>query len=219
MALPLESAEQTRRVLLDICQDHMRKALDSLREVCLMITSYQNSNYAKVNKHSDNLIKLDEESTEIKRAMMKEVAAVGMVLMSREDFTRLSSEIGTMADYCEGISFRLAELSNRKWKVENDIIKDVGKLAEAALDCAIKLRETILSLSYGGARTLEIAKNVESAERIVDNLYRKVDVKIMTSSANLPVILMLREIAKFLEGIADVCENANDIAKILAITV
>ena len=32
------------------------------------------------------------------------------------------------------------------------------------------------------------------------------------------VILLLREVAEFLEGIADVCENASDIARILAIT-
>ena len=141
-----------------------------------------------------------------------------MVLLSREDLMRLSSEIGTIADYCEGISFRLAELTNRKWKVHTETLKDLGRLAEASLDCVMRLRETVLSLSYGSAKTLEIAKNVESAERTVDSIFRKVDLKIMTSDLKLPVILMLRDVAQFLEGIADVSENANDIAKILSIT-
>lgn len=219
MSLPTETAEQTRRMLLEICQDHIRKVVDSLREVCMMIAAYQDGNDVVVMQHYQNVVKYDEESTEIKRALMKELADIGMILLSREDFLRLSSEIATVADYCAGISFRLGELTKRKWKVGNEVMKDISHLAEASLDCLIRLRETVLSVSYGGSRTLELAKNVESAEKTVDAIYRKVDLRIMTSDMRLPVILMLRDVARFLEGVADVAENANDLAKFLAITI
>jgi len=218
MAAPLESAEQTRRMLLEICQEHMRKVLDTLREVCLMITAYGEGNDSMVFQHYNNVVKDEEETSEIKKTLMREVAEVGMVLLSREDFIRLSSEVSTIADYCGGVAYRLMEMSKRKWRVNNEIIKDITSLAEASLNCVIRLRETILSLSYGGNRTLEIARNVESAERTVDSIYRKVDIRIITSELNLSVILMLRDIANFLEEMADESENANDTAKILAIT-
>ncbi len=218
MVLPLESAEQTRRRLLEVCQEHMRKVLDTLREVCLMIAAYSEGNHTLVVQHYNNIAKNEDDVSEMKKTLMREVAEVGMVLLSREDFLRLSSEISTIADYCGGISYRLMELSNRKWRVSSEITKDIGSLAEAALNCVTRLRETVLSLSYGGNKTLEIARNVESAERTVDSIYRKVDLNIMTSELKLPVILMLRDIANFLEEIADVSENANDTAKILAIT-
>jgi predicted phosphate transport protein (TIGR00153 family) len=183
-----------------------------------MISAYQSRDENRVFQHHNNIVKYDEESTEIKRGIMKEVAEVGMLLLSREDFLKLSSEVSTIANFCAGISFRLVELTNRKWKVPSDNLKDIAKLADATLDCITRLRETVLSLSYGGAKTIEIAKNVESAEKIVDNIYRKVELKIISSDLKIPVIFMLRDIASFLEGIADVSENANDIAKILAIT-
>lgn len=218
MTLPSESAEQTRRRLLETCQEHVRKVLDALREICLMIAAYGEGNEQTVLQHYNNITKYEEDASEVKKALMREVAEVGMVLLSREDFLRLSSEVNTIADYCGGISFRLMELSNRKWRVSGEVMKDVGSLAEATLNCVIRLRETILSLSYGGTKTLEMAKNVESAERTVDTIYRKVDLKIMTSELKLPVILMLRDIANFLEEIADMSEDANDTTKILAIT-
>ena len=184
-----------------------------------MLTAFQGGKSSVVMQHYNNVTKFDEESTEIKRALMREAAQVGMILLSREDFIRLSSEIATVADFCEGISFRLVEMVNKKWKTPTELVKDLGRLAEATLDCVSRLRETVLSLSYGSTRTLDLAKHVETAERNVDSIYRKVDLKIMSSNLKLPAILMLRDIANFLEGIADVCENANDIAKILAITV
>ena len=183
-----------------------------------MIAAYGEGNEQTVLQHYNNITKYEEEAAEVKKALMREVAEVGMFLLSREDFLRLSSEVNTIADYCGGISFRLMELSNRKWHVSGEIMKDIGSLAEATLNCVIRLRETILSLSYGGTKTLEMAKNVESAERTVDTIYRKVDLKIMTSELKLPVILMLRDIANFLEEIADMSEDANDTVKILAIT-
>jgi len=219
MVLPLESAEQNRRRILETCQNHIRRVLDSYREFCLMLSAYQNGDENEALQHYNNTIRLNDESTELKRVIMKEVSEVGMILLSREDFIRLSSEVNTIADYTSGASFRLAELANRKLKINNEIMKELAGLAEATLDCIIRLRETILSLSYGGSKTIEMSKHVEAAERTVDAIYRKVDLKIINSDLKLPQLLMMRDIAEFLEGIADVCENACDIAKTLSITI
>lgn len=219
MVLSFESAEQTRRRILETCQNHVRHILDAYRELCLMITAYLNGEDNEVLQHYKNTVRLNDEATEIKRAIMKEVSEIGMILLSREDFIRLSSEVNTIADYTSGASFRLAELSSRKWKINSELMKDLSGLAEATLDCLIRLRETILSMSYGGSKTIEISKHVEAAEKIVDAIYRKVDLKIINSDLKLPLLLIMRDIAEFLEGIADVCENASDIAKTLSITI
>ncbi len=218
LVLPQETSEQLRRRILEICQDHIRKVLDSLREVCLMLTAYQNDDENQVFQHHNNVIKHNEEAAEKKKALMMEVAEVGAVLLSRDDFIRLSSEVETISDYCTGISYRVMELTKRRWRVKREILKELGDLAEATLDCVIRLRETILALVYGGPKVFEAAEHVESAEKIVDNIYRKVDFTILSSGMKVQLILLLREIAEFLEGIADVTENANDIARILAIT-
>lgn len=218
MAFPKETSEQLRRRILEICQDHMRKVLDTLREVCLLISAYQTGNENQIYFHHNNVIKHNEESAAKKRALMMEVAEVGAILLSRDDFIRLSSEVETISDYCTGISYRIMELAKRRMYVKMEIMKEIGNLAEATLDCVIRLRETILALIYGGPKVFEAAENVESAEKIVDNIYRKVDLTILLSKMKVSIILLLREVAEFLEEIADICENASDIARILAIT-
>ena len=218
MVFPKETSEQLRRRILEICQDHVRKTMDTLREVCLMISAYQTGDEHQVFQHHNNVVKLNEEAAQKKKALMVEVAEVGAVLLSRDDFIRLSSEVETISDYCTGISYRLMELTKRRWVVKGEIMKELGNLAEAVLDCVIRLRETILALVYGGPKVFEAAEHVESAEKIVDNIYRKVDFTILSSRMKISVILVLREIAGFLEEIADVCENASDVARILALT-
>ncbi|RJX15742.1 DUF47 family protein [Candidatus Bathyarchaeota archaeon] len=218
MVFPKETSEQLRRRILEICQDHVRKTMDTLREVCLMISAYQTGDEQQVFQHHNNVVKLNEEAAQKKKALMVEVAEVGAVLLSRDDFIRLSSEVETISDYCTGISYRLMELTKRRWVVKSEIMKEIGNLAEAVLDCVIRLRETILALVYGGPKVFEAAEHVESAEKIVDNIYRKVDFTILSSRMKISIVLVLREIAGFLEGIADVCENASDIARILALT-
>lgn len=182
------------------------------------MVAYQNGDENQILHHHSKVVKLSDESNEIKRTILREVAEAGAMLNSREDFFRLSSEVNTIADYCGGVSYRLTELAKRKWKGDKDLLKDLGSLAEASLDCVMRLRETIMALSYGGAKVIELGKNVESAESIVDSIYRKVDMKIVSSNMKLPQLFLFREIAMFLEDIADVSENANDIAGILAIT-
>jgi len=218
LVFPKETSEQLRRRILEICQDHVRKTMDTLREVCLMISAYQTGDEQQVFQHHNNVVKLNEEAAQKKKALMVEVAEVGAVLLSRDDFIRLSSEVETISDYCTGISYRLMELTKRRWVVKSEIMKEIGNLAEAVLDCVIRLRETILALVYGGPKVFEAAEHVESAEKIVDNIYRKVDFTILSSRMKISIVLVLREIAGFLEEIADVCENASDVARILALT-
>jgi len=219
LVFPQETSEQLRRRMLDLCQDHVRKALDCVREVCMMIAAYQNGDEIQVFQRYNNVIKLSEEAAEMKRAVMREAAEVGAVLLSRDDFIRLSSGVNTVADFSEGVGYRIAELAKRKWEVNNDIAKDIGSLAEAVLDCILRLRETVLALTFGGSKVFESAKNVESSERIIDTIYRKIDLKIISSNMKLPQIFLIREVAEFLEGMADVADDVNDIVKILAITV
>jgi len=146
----------------------------------------------------------------------QELAEIGAILISREDylrFTNLSSEI---ADFSEGIAYYLIEIMENNWKVPDDIKKDLLKLSEAVFDAVLRLRETMMVLSYGSAKTLEQAKDVEIAERIVDELYRALSIRVLSSKLDLPVLLLLRDILQLLENSADKAEDAADTARILS---
>ncbi|RLI30428.1 MAG: hypothetical protein DRO46_00435 [Candidatus Hecatellales archaeon] len=218
MTFPRETVEQTRRRILELCQDHVRKALDALRTICIMFSAYQNEDENKVLQHHADITFHVEKAWEVKRAIMQEIAELGEMLVNRDDFINLSAGINKIADYCGGISYRLAEMAKRRWEVPKEVLKEMENLAEASLNSLIRLRDLILALRYGASKVMEIALEVEASEKTVDSIYRKVDLKIISSGVSLPVMFLLREVAVFLEDVADVAEEVADIVRIIAMT-
>jgi uncharacterized protein Yka (UPF0111/DUF47 family) len=74
----------------------------------------------------------------------------------------------------------------------------------------------MMVLNYGPAKTLEKAKDVEIAERAVDDLYRGLEIKILSSKLDLPVLFLLRDILQLLEDSADKAEDAADVTRVLS---
>jgi uncharacterized protein Yka (UPF0111/DUF47 family) len=85
----------------------------------------------------------------------------------REDFLRFTNLSSEIADFSEGIAYYLVEIMEHNWVISPEVKKDLLKLSLAVLDSVLKLRETMMVLNYGPQKTLERAKDVEIAERIV----------------------------------------------------
>ena len=97
-----------------------------------------------------------------------------------------------------------------------DIKKDLLKLSEAVFEAVLKLRETAMVLSYGSTKAMEKAKDVEVAERVVDELYRELEIKLLNSKLDFPALILLRDVLQLLEDSADKAEDAADAARILS---
>ncbi len=146
----------------------------------------------------------------------QELAEIGAVLIAREDFLRFTNLSSEIADFSEGIAYYLVEIMEHNWIISPDIKKDLLKLSLAVLDSVLKLRETMLVLNYGSQKTLERAKDVEIAERIVDELFRALTIKVLSSKLDVPVTLLLRDVLQLLENSADKAEDAADTARMLS---
>jgi hypothetical protein len=146
----------------------------------------------------------------------QELAEIGAILISREDFLRFTNLSSEVADFSEGIAFYLVEIMEHNWNIPSEIKKDLLKLSVAVLDTVLKLRETMMVLNYGSQKTLERAKDVEISERIVDDQYRMLSIKVLSSKLDVPVLLLLRDILQMLENAADKAEDAADAARMLS---
>ena len=82
-----------------------------------------------------------------------------------------------------------------------------------------KLRETTMTLNYGAAKAAEKAREVEVAERAVDDLYRELEVKVLSSQIEIPALLLVRDVLQLLEDMADKAEDASNAARILAFAI
>ncbi|MGD8505179.1 MAG: DUF47 family protein [Candidatus Bathyarchaeota archaeon] len=214
----METEERVKRKALRICQEHLRKVVEITRKTHQLIDSFANGEDSAVKQLHAEIRKAEEEVDNARRTVVQELAEIGAILMSREDFLRFTSITNEIADFCEGIAFRLLELTERRWKVPSDIRKSLLKLSEGVFETIHKLRETAMTLSYGSNKTSEKAREVEAAERTVDDLYRELEVKILNSHLEIPVLLLLRDVLQLMEDAADKAEDASDAARILAFT-
>jgi len=215
MVFPVETEERVKRRALTICQDHLRKVMEITRKVPLLVDSFVKGDKTSVRRLYTEIRKAEEEVDIARRTVAQELAEIGAILISREDFLRFTNLASEIADFCEGIAFRLLEIMERGWKVPSDIKKGLAKLTDAMFETVSKLRETAMTLNYGAAKASEKAREVEVAERIVDDLYRELEVKILNSEIEIPTLLLLRDVLQLLEDSADKAEDAADAARIL----
>lgn len=216
MVFPVETEERVKRRALSICQDHLRKVVEITRKVPQLVDDFVKGNKASIKQLHTEIRKAEEEVDIARRRVAEELAEIGAILISREDFLRFTSLSSEIADFCEGIAFRLSEIVERGWKVPSDVKKGLAKLSDAMLDTVLKLRETAMTLNYGAQKASEKAREVEVAERVVDDLYRDLEVKVLSSRIEIPPLLLLRDVLQLMEDLADKAEDASAAARILA---
>jgi len=216
LVLPAETERRVKRRALNVCRDHLRKVLDLTRRVPQVIDCFIRNDKENARRLFNEIRSNEDEVDNARRLVSQELAEIGAILLSREDFLRFTNLTSEIADFCEGIAFRLLEIMEHDWDVPMDIKDGLLKLSEAVFETVLRLRETMMVLSYGSAKAMEKAKDVEAAERVVDELYRELEIKILNSKLDFPALILLRDVLQLLEDSADKAEDAADAARILS---
>ena len=216
MVLPSETEERVKRRALNACQDNLRKVIDVSRKIPQLAEYFANGDKENARKLLSEIRTGEEEVIKARRMVSQELAEIGAILIAREDFLRFTNLSSEIADFSEGIAYYLVEIMEHNWNISPDVKKDLLKLSLAVLDTVLKLRETMMVLNYGSQKTLERAKDVEIAERIVDDQYRALTIKVLSGKLEVPVLLLLRDILQLLENSADKAEDAADAARMLS---
>jgi predicted phosphate transport protein (TIGR00153 family) len=216
VVLPAETEERVKRRALNVCQDHLRKVIEVNRKVPQLIEHFLKNDKDEARRLFDEIRVGEDGVDNARRLVSQELAEIGAILISREDFLRFTNLTSEVADFSEGIAFRLFEIMKHNWSVPSEIKKDLLRLSESSLDAMVKLRETMMVLSYGPTKTMEKAKDVEIAERSVDSIYRDLEIKLLSSKIDFPPLLLLRDVLELLEDSADKAEDAADAVRILS---
>ena len=219
MVFPVETEERVKRKALDVSRDHLREVVEISRKIYQLIVAFVENDKDSA-QELFNKIKTHQNNVDMaRRNVSRELAEIGAILMSREDFLRFTDLTSDVADYCEGIGFRLLQIMEREWKVPTQIKTDLVKLSDAVFETVSKLRETAMTLNYGTSKALEKAREVDAAERKVDDVYRQLEVDIIDSKMDRPPMFLLWTVVQNLENASDKAKDASDVARILALTI
>lgn len=218
VSFPLETEATARRRILNLCQDNARILVEIVRKLALMIDSIAEKQNEKARQQYKEMLGMMEQSGKMRSNLLEEVASLGLFLMNREDFLRLTFRISEITDTAEGVAFRFASTLEKKMPIDPKFMKGISRLSSLILEEVTKMRETLMSLTFNPSKALEMAATVEEIERKIDATYRMLDVEILTSKINIPTLLVLKDIVERLEKTADLIIDALDQIRVLAIS-
>ncbi len=204
--------------MLDLCQTHARNVVEITRQLVLLLDNIADKKPKLAKENYESILKTVEENEKNKSTFLNEVASVGSLLISREDFLRLLFRLGEVAEYCEAMAFRLMGVVDLKWKLDNKRLEAVSHLMGSVLKEISKVRETLHSLSFDPEKARETAKTVEELERQVDAESRKLDLELISSKMPLQTLLFYRDLVDRAERIADIGVDVVDHIRVLALT-
>ena len=218
MTFPVETEANIRRRILDICREQTRNVVDITRELALMTDNVADGKAKDAKEHYQNMSKLLVDFEGTKRKLLEEVASFGTLLSNREDFIRLIFKIGEVADYAQGIGFRMSAVIDRNWKLDKKYTKRLAELNALVLEEMSKIRETVMSLGFNPAKAMELSRGVEETERKVDMAYRSLDLEVLDEKIPLRTLLLLRDLSSHMENMADLGVDVVDLIRVIALT-
>jgi uncharacterized protein Yka (UPF0111/DUF47 family) len=214
----MDTEANIKRRMLDLCQTHARNVVEITRQLAVLVDNVADGKPKLAKENYANLVKTIAENEKNKATFLVEVASVGSLLISREDFLRMLFRLGEIADYCEAIGDRLIAVTELKWKLDHKRLQGLSTLMGLVLKEISKLRETIHSLSFDPDKAMETAKSVEELERQIDIESRKLDLDLVGSKLPLSTMLFLRDVVERAERIADIGVDVVDHIRVLALT-
>jgi uncharacterized protein Yka (UPF0111/DUF47 family) len=209
--------DRALRNILMMCQDHARLVVEIYRRVLVMIDNLVKHEHGGMQDRIKEVQKIRMEAIEIKRGIMKELHASGNLLFNREDLYRLITKQSEVIDHAESVGVRLEAIGERGWKIPAQVGVGLADMSDAAFDALVKLRESLISLGFNSERSLALTSELDELERKVDVLYRRLDISIITSKGELPLILTLRDVSMKLEEMVDAAVEEADLIRILAL--
>jgi uncharacterized protein Yka (UPF0111/DUF47 family) len=218
MTFPIETEANIRRRMLDLCQVHARNIVEITRQLALLLDNIADNKPKLAQENYANILKAIEENDKNKATFLSEVASVGSLLISREDFLRLLFRLGEIAEYCEAMGFRLMGIVDLKWKLDSRRLQTVSHLMSSVLREISKVRETLHSLSFDADKAIDTARAVEDLERQIDAESRKLDMDLLSSKMPLQMLLFFRDLVERAEKIADIGVDVVDHVRVLALT-
>ncbi len=218
VTFPVETEATIRRRILDICREQTRNMVEITRELALMTDSVGDGKSKDAKDHYGNMLKILDEFETTKKKLLEEVASFGTLLGSREDFIRLIFRVGEIADYAQGIGFRLSAVVDKSWKMDKRYMKRLSDLIALVLDEMSKIRETMMSLGFNPTKAMDLSRTVEDTERKVDTAYRCFSLEVLDEKMPLRSILMMRDLSAQMENMADLGVDVVDLIRVIALT-
>jgi predicted phosphate transport protein (TIGR00153 family) len=199
---------------IGIAQDHAAVVLQAAKALRMMIEDWMEGQKERQKELFNKLADLERQADSIKRSLLDELS-VSETMLRRSDYFRLAMTMDNIADICEATAWDLTGLED--YKPDAQLKKQIQTMLDSIDAAVYKMRQAILLLAQNSSKAIELAMEVDAAERSVDEGHRKILQWLYKSNLDILVLLRLKDLTQHLEEIADAAEDAADAIRIIAV--
>lgn len=211
-------AKRRKSKVLEIADRQMTLAIETVIELEKSINAALNGNKEKAMDSFKKLSKVEHEIDELRRIVFEELTRGSLLSKDREDIMHLVKRLDQMADHVKDASRAVillleAEVPKEMWKQFSQTAKDL-------VDIAKTLLKAIDKLGTDPPEAMELAKQIDEIEGVVDEKYLKSKSMLLEFSGKIDAatILLLKDLIEEMEHVADACDDTADYVRILTVS-
>lgn len=210
--------EKRRRTkALDLAHEQITKALDTVTLLHQAIKNILEANKKEAMQQIATLFKVEEEVDKLRKEVFAELSKGAALLADyREDLLHLVKRLDTLADDVKDAARCIEMLAEAQ--VPRELYESIVHMTSSLVDCAQALRMSIEKIPDAPAQALKLAEKVEEIEHEIDNIYLKTKASFIKygEKVNCGTMVILDDLAEFIEQAADMCADTADYIVVLA---
>jgi uncharacterized protein Yka (UPF0111/DUF47 family) len=164
----------------------------------------------------EKIRKAEDDVTTLRRALIRELAEIGTLMVSREDLLRTAYAIENIVGHINGTAFKISQVSRGMLKNKKDR-QNLQDLVGLLIKAISKLNEGVRSLSINPEQAIEMAGEVQKIESEVDMKYRDMIASTIKGAKGYKDLIILKDVVEAIENTSDVTLMAADATTILAL--
>ncbi|HVP92805.1 MAG TPA: DUF47 family protein [Acidobacteriota bacterium] len=210
--------EKRRRTkALDLAHEQITKALDTVTLLHQAIKNISETKKKEAMQQIATLFKVEEEVDKLRKEVFAELSKGAALLADyREDLLHLVKRLDTLADHVKDAARCIEMLAEAQ--VPRELYEIMAQMTSLLVDCAQALRMSIEKISDAPAQALKGAEKVEEIEHEIDDIYLKTKASFIKygEKVNCGTMVILDDLAEFIEQAADMCADTADYIVVLA---
>lgn len=210
--------ERRRRTkVLDLTQEQITKALDTVTLLHEMTKHVSESKKADALQKFEHLYRVEKEVDTLRTNVFKELSkGAAMFTENREDLMHLVKRLDTLADYVKDAARCVKILS--ECEIPSELWEQAVHTTKTLVECATALRASIEKITEDPEAAMKNAANVEQIENEIDKDYitnKSLLIK-HSKQTNCGAITIFNDLFEFIEQAADMCADTADYILIIA---
>ena len=198
--------------IVNLVSKHVTLCAKTVEEFDKGLKAILNKNIREFKEHSLNTVKCEEMGDEIRRIIVQEIAKGTLPPLNREDFMRLAGKIDEFADAAKD-AIQLLEMVSRN--LTEEFKKKLISMSDDVKKCSINLENAVKNLNKDFNKCLEFTHRVSEIEHRIDSKQIECLKELYKLGKKSSDLLLWNEIIERMEEIADICEDASDILRII----